>query len=64
LGMLTVPEPVSRIPQYAGPAVPRPKSSATAQEVQNKTGTSAVIPTFLTRRTPQHAGLLYERLLL
>ena len=45
----------------SGAGGPRPKSSASAQELQNKTSSSAVIPTSLPRQVPKDAGLLYER---
>ena len=63
LAMETCPVPVSRMPQFPGPAVPRPKSSAKAGELENKTSSRTVIPTSLARHAPQEAGLPYKHLL-
>ena len=57
------PLPVSRMPQLLGPAVPSPKVSANAEELQNKTSNRAVIPNSFVRHALQDAGLLYEHLL-
>ena len=56
--------PVSRIAQLPGPAFPRPKSSANAEQLQNKTSSRTVIQTSLARHAFQEeAGRLYEHLL-
>ena len=52
--------PVSRIPQLPGPAVPRPKVSASAEELQNKTSSKTLMPIPFARHAPQEAGMLYE----
>ena len=60
LAIETCPVPVSRMPQFPGPAVPRPKVSASAEELQNKSSSRAVMPIPFARHAPQEAGMLYE----
>jgi hypothetical protein len=52
------PPGVIRTAKLVGPAGPRPKSSANAEQPQNKTSSRTVIPTSV---APQEAGLRYER---
>ena len=55
--------PVSRTVKLPGPAGPRPKSSANAEQLQNMTSIRIVIPTAVARHAPQEPGLLHERAL-